>query len=76
VRDYGVYENQGEQGCVSPLNSEGFVFDQTQDEVIKSKYTFDWNEFKKQYPYAPDSVKKRFQKFDEETMKYYLRLLT
>ncbi|MFZ7130840.1 MAG: uroporphyrinogen decarboxylase family protein [Eubacteriales bacterium] len=76
VRDYGVYCNAGEPSCVAPLNSEKFEYDIAQDEVIASKYTFDWNEFEKDYPYAPEITRKRFQKFDEDTMKYYLTLLT
>lgn len=75
VRDYGVYENAGEQSCVTPLNSENFKSDNSLDTTIQSKYTFNWDEFNRNYPYAPEKVKERFRKLDEETIKYYIRLL-
>ncbi|MCR3922732.1 MAG: hypothetical protein NUK65_09485, partial [Firmicutes bacterium] len=48
VRDYGVYENAGES-FGTPVNSEGFVFDESILD-LKSKYFFDWDEFKTKYP--------------------------
>lgn len=75
VRDYGIYQNSGQQGCVAPLNTENFELETTREDLIKSKYTFSWEEFKKNNPFAPEEVKDRFRKFDEETIKYYFRLL-
>ncbi|KPU45683.1 uroporphyrinogen decarboxylase (URO-D) [Oxobacter pfennigii] len=71
VRDYAVYENAGES-FGTPLNSEGFKLEPA---PVKSKYIFDWEEFKGKYPYTPEFAKANFQGYDDEMFRFYLNLL-
>ena len=74
VRDYAVYDNPGEP-FGTPLNSEGFVRDETLIGPVKSKYLFNWEEFKKKYPLTPDFVQQRMEKIDKDTLSFYMNLL-
>lgn len=77
VHEYGVYKNGGETSSLAPLNSEHFVPDSKFDEPIKSKYSFNWDEFHKKYPMVPEEhVRKRLEKDDVNVMKKYLMMLT
>ncbi|MCL1912300.1 MAG: hypothetical protein FWG10_00100 [Eubacteriaceae bacterium] len=60
VRDYGVYSNPG-ASIATPLNSEKFKIEEAPKVV--SKYTFDWDEFKRKYPYTPDEARPRFEAY-------------
>ncbi|MCR3921256.1 MAG: hypothetical protein NUK65_01910 [Firmicutes bacterium] len=73
VRDYGVYDNPGEP-FGTPVNSEGFVFDESILN-IKSKYFFDWEEFKAKYPHTPDAARANFEKFDKQLFDQYMLML-
>ena len=76
VHKYGVYDNPGGDAIVKPLNYENFEKDTDLDKPIDSKYTFKWDEYKAKYPMAPDFIRERLEKYDVETMKKYLALLT
>ena len=73
VRDYAVYDNPG-QPYGKPLNSEGFKFDLTESRTIRSKYAFNWEEYKKENPYAPEHLRGRIQAAENEMMNFYLTL--
>lgn len=73
VRDYGVYSNAGES-FGTPLNSEGFVFDQSA-KPLESKYLFDWEAFRTMYPYTPESAKEKFLALDESMFQFYMSLV-
>ncbi|MCL1912299.1 MAG: hypothetical protein FWG10_00095 [Eubacteriaceae bacterium] len=72
IRDYGVYTNAGES-FGTPLNTEGFAKDD--NPVLGGKYAFNWDEFKKQYPYTPDSARARFENYYNSMFTYYMTLL-
>ncbi|MCL1912301.1 MAG: hypothetical protein FWG10_00105 [Eubacteriaceae bacterium] len=72
IRDYGVYDNPGET-FAKPLNSENFAMEETP--VLNSKYAFNWDDFKKQYPYTPDSARARFEGYHKTMFDYYINLL-
>ncbi|MDO4287991.1 MAG: hypothetical protein Q4C55_02275 [Eubacterium sp.] len=63
LETYGKYENAG-QSFGQTLNSEGYVLDETLIPRPKSKYSFDWNEHKKDNPTAPDSMKDKLETYD------------
>lgn len=73
LREYCVYDNYGDT-FGTPVNSEGFVFN---EEIlnIKSKYTFDWVEYKKKYPLASDFARTEFEKMDKEIFNTYISML-
>lgn len=73
VRDYAVYDNAGEKYGM-PLNSEGFKFDLTKSRELKSKYVFNWEEYKKENPYTPDHMRADLEKYEAEFMNFYLSL--
>lgn len=73
LRDYCVYDNPGE-AFGTPLNSEGFIVDKSMMK-IKSKYSFDWDNFKKKNPFTPDSAKVNFEKYDKEIFDTYMNML-
>ena len=73
VRDYAVYDNAGEKYGM-PLNSESFKFDLTESRTIRSKYAFNWEEYKKENPYTPDFMKADLEKYSAEIMNFYLSL--
>ncbi|MEG0378874.1 MAG: uroporphyrinogen decarboxylase family protein, partial [Eubacterium sp.] len=74
VSEYGVYKNAGE-AYGTPLNSESFVFSEEKIKPIKSKYWFDWDNFKKENPLVPDFAKKRFMKHNKSVFSFYMNLL-
>lgn len=74
VHEYAVYPNAGES-FGTPVNVEGFKFDEKIIPPIKSKYLFDWDEYKAKYPLTPDSVKINLERMDKELMNFNLSLL-
>ena len=74
VHEYAVYPNAGED-FGTPLNSEGFKFDEKLVPPIKSKYLFNWEEYKEKYPLTPNFAKNNLQKIDKELMGFHLSLL-
>ena len=76
VHKYGVYDNPGEDSIVKPLNYENFAKDESLDKPIVSKYAFNWDEYKAKYPMAPDDIRERLEKYDNDVMKKYMALLT
>lgn len=73
IHDYAVYPNAGEE-YGTPLNSEKFQFDLNNSMTFNSKYSFDWNEFKKQNPYTPDFAKDIFTSGELNKLKFYMSL--
>ncbi|MBF7095912.1 uroporphyrinogen decarboxylase family protein [Alkalibacter mobilis] len=73
VKDYAVYDNPGEN-FGTPVNSEGFVFEE-EKMTLKSRYLFDWDEFKKKYPNTPESVRDRFQRHDDNIFALYMNMM-
>ena len=69
----GIYDNAGEKYGM-PLNSESFKFDLTESRTIRSKYAFNWEEYKKENPYTPDFMKADLEKYSAEIMNFYLSL--
>ena len=74
VRDYGVYPNAGES-FGTPINAEGFKFDESITPDVKSKYSFSWDDFKARYPYTPDNMKSRFENYYNSMFSFYLNIL-
>jgi len=74
VRDYAKYDNAGE-AFGTPLNSEGFVYDEIIVPKPQSQYLFNWNEFKEKYPLTPDFAQANFERFSKETFDFYMNLL-
>lgn len=74
VRDYAVYENPGASFGM-PLNSEGFTFDPKITPDLKSKWLLDWDEFKRKYPYTPESAKSRIMGYDNAMFAFYMNLV-
>lgn len=75
IRDYGIYTNAGESFGV-PINSEGFEFDEKIIPPVKSKYLFNWREYKEKYPLTPDFARDDLEKSVKDAMSFYLYLLT
>ncbi|MFZ7121425.1 MAG: hypothetical protein ACOWWH_10805 [Eubacteriaceae bacterium] len=74
IRDYAVYDNAGEN-FGTPLNSEGFKFDENIIKPLQSKHLFDWEKFKNDYPLTPDFAQNRFEASNIEFFKFYMGLL-
>lgn len=74
VEEYGKYDNAGEP-FGQKLNSEGYVFDENIMPKAKSKYLFDWDKFKTQNPFTPDSAKETFLDYDKAMMDFVMQLL-
>ncbi len=74
LRDHAVYDNAG-QSFGKKLNCEGFKCDKDKLLNIKSKYSFNWEEFKKNNPYTPEFAQKRYQKYYDNMFNYMLGLL-
>ena len=74
IRDYAVYQNAGESFGMK-TNSEGFKYDEKLIGPLKSKYLFDWDEYKTDYPLTPDSARTDREQ-QKEIMNFYLHLLT
>ncbi len=75
IKEYGQYDNPGEQSIVKPLNPENYTKDPHYNDFIESKYSFDWDSFKKEFPYSTDNLKDEYQKYDEAMMFEILGLL-
>lgn len=71
VHEYGRYDNPGDAYGM-PLNSEGFVRDESIIGPYKSKYHFDWDAFKAKFPLAPDSARARFEQYDQEILSHIM----
>lgn len=74
IRDYATYKNPGD-AFGTPLNNEGFVFDENQVPKPRSRYLFDWDSFKQKYPLTPDFARANFERFSKETFDFYMNLL-
>ncbi|MFZ7132316.1 MAG: uroporphyrinogen decarboxylase family protein [Eubacteriales bacterium] len=74
LKDYAVYPNAGE-AFGTPLNSEGFKVDESLIPKPKSKYLFNWDEYKKKYPLTPDYARADLEKVDQEVFSYFMNLL-
>ena len=74
IRDHAAYENPG-AAFGTPLNSEGFVYDERLVPKPKSQYLFDWETFKQSYPLTPDFARANFERFSHETFDFYMNLL-
>lgn len=74
VRDYAIYPNAGETFGQS-LNSEGFVFDEKKIPPIKSKYIFDFKDFKEKNPLVSDFSRSNFESYDKEILNFLMYLL-
>lgn len=74
IRDYATYKNPGDT-FGTPLNSEGFVFDENQVPKPQSRYLFDWDSFKQKYPLTPEFARANFERFSKETFDFYMNLL-
>ncbi len=74
VRDYSYYPNAGEKFGI-PLNAEGFVPDPAFDQPLASRYLFDWEKFRAEYPLAPDVAKEKFENANRQVFTWYMNLL-
>lgn len=74
LRDYMVYDNSGENFGTA-LNAEGFVRDFNLIPDVKSKYLFDWEEHKANYPNTPDFAKAKYEKVSNDIFVSYMNLL-
>lgn len=74
IRDYAVYPNAG-KSFGTPLNSEDFKFDEKSMTLPKSKYLFDWEQYKIKYPLTPDFAKADLEQIDRDIFKFNINLL-
>ena len=74
VRDYSHYDNAGEP-FGTPLNAEGFQPDPAFDAPLKSRIMFNWDEYKKAYPYAPEASRAKLEIANAQTFSWYINLL-
>ncbi len=74
LRDHAFYDHAGDTYGMK-LNCEGYTYDFKKFENISSKYSFDFNKFKKDNPYAPQIVEKRFQRYYFDMMQSFMDLL-
>ena len=74
IRDNGKYDNAG-QPFGMKLNSEGFSCDTEKSSYYESKYKFDWEDFRKKNPYAPEIAKKRYEELDLKMLRFYMSIL-
>ena len=74
VRDYSHYDNAGEK-YGTPLNVEGFKADPSFDAPLKSRIMFDWDTYKKENPYAPDSSRGVLEAGNAQVFSWYINLL-
>ena len=74
IRDHAAYDNPG-ASFGTPLNSEGFVYDENLVPQPQSQYLFDWDSFKASYPLTPDFARANFERFSKETFAFYMNLL-
>ncbi|MBQ1544400.1 MAG: hypothetical protein IIZ60_01360 [Clostridia bacterium] len=74
VRDYSHYDNAGEPYGI-PLSEAGVTLDPSMDDPIESKYMFDWDAYKAQYPLAPDASRAKLEIANNQTFAWYMNLL-
>ena len=74
VRDYSHYDNAGEP-YGTPLNVEGYQIDPEFDKPIKSEIMFNWDEYKAQYPNAPESSRGKLEIVNHQVFSWYINLL-
>lgn len=74
VSEYGKYDNAG-QSYGEVLNSEGYRFDEAVIKPIRSKYIFDWEAFKAEFPLTPDSAQPRTTRIEKEVFSFVMNLL-
>lgn len=74
VSEYGKYDNAG-QSYGEVLNSEGYRFDEAVIKPIRSKYIFDWEAFKAEFPLTPDSAQPRTARIEKEVFSFVMNLL-
>ncbi|MBQ1544687.1 MAG: hypothetical protein IIZ60_02860, partial [Clostridia bacterium] len=74
VRDYAHYDNAGEPYGI-PLSEAGVTLDPSMDDPIESKYMFDWDAYKAQYPLAPDASREKLEIANSQTFAWYMNLL-
>ncbi len=75
VHEYARYDNPGE-AYGTPLNSEGFIRDESIIGPFKSKYRFNWEDFKEKCPLVPESARARFESYDLNIFKQVMNLLS
>lgn len=73
LRDNAKFDNPS-QPFGTPLNSENFKFDLTESMSIHSKYSFDWDKYKKENPFTPDFAKDYLASKDIDIIKFYIGL--
>ena len=74
LRDYGVFSDPGTPfGGI--LNSEGYTVDVAKSTHYESKYKFNWEDFRKKNPFAPDIAKKRYEELDLKMFNNYMSLV-
>ena len=73
LRDNARYDNVG-QPFGTPLNSEGFKFDLTSSMTLNSKYSFNWDEYKRENPYTPEFAKEYLASKDLNFVKFIIGL--
>lgn len=74
IEDYATYDNAG-QSYGQKLNSEGFVYDEKVIGKPKSKYFFDWKDYKEKNPLTPDSARELLEGYDRKMVKEIVGLL-
>ena len=72
VRDYGVYENAGQQ-TGEKMNPKDYTHSKV--EKFESKYVMTWDRYKRENPYVPDSARPRVEATAYNTMKQIMNLL-
>ncbi len=74
LRDYARYDNVGSK-FGTPLNAEGFEPVKEWDGPIKSRYVFNWDEFKAENPWTPDYARGKFAVADNQVFNWYMNWL-
>ncbi len=74
VRDYSHYNNKGESFGM-PVNSENFLFDSSILDAVKSKYLFNWDQYKIDYPLTPDFAKNNYARYDKKLLNTLISML-
>ena len=74
VRDYSHYDNAGEPFGI-PLKDAGVTIDPSMDNPIPSKYLFNWDDYKAQYPLAPEESRAKLEAANDKAFSWYMNLL-
>jgi hypothetical protein len=74
VEKYGKYDTAGEP-FGQKLNSEGYVFNESSVPKPTSKYMFNWDEFKKDNPYASERMRESLEGYDAQMQNLVFNLL-